>query len=107
MDIIKKVKSLNLPLGQYAVFGSGPMSIRGIRESHDIDLVITTQLYEKLKSLGWKEVISNNGSPVLHDDGLEAADSWNFGEYNPDVNELIGNSELIRGIPFIKLEEVI
>jgi hypothetical protein len=53
MEIIKEVKSLNLPIGQYVVFGSGPLQIHGIRESNDVDLLVLPGLFEKLKGEGW------------------------------------------------------
>ncbi len=107
MDIIQKVKSLNLPVGQYAVFGSAPMAIRKIRESHDIDMVVTEELYQHLKDHGWKDKVSNNGSKMLHKDEFEVGMSWEFGEYKPDVANLIQNADMFEGIPFVKLEEVL
>ena len=38
-DLFQKVKELNLPKGKYALFGSAPMGLRGIRECHDIDII--------------------------------------------------------------------
>ncbi len=40
-ELFKKVKNLNLPIGDYALFGSAPMGIRGLRECHDIDIIVT------------------------------------------------------------------
>jgi hypothetical protein len=40
-DIINKVKPLNLPKGQYVVFGSCPMALAGLREAGDIDMLVT------------------------------------------------------------------
>lgn len=52
--IIKKVKSLGFPKGSYIVFGSCPMAIAGLRESNDIDMLVTSEIYNKMKNVGWK-----------------------------------------------------
>ena len=43
------VKSLNLPIGHYAITSSGPLGIRGIRLINDIDLVVDNELWQTLK----------------------------------------------------------
>jgi hypothetical protein len=53
-DIVSRVKELNLPLGEYCVFGSGVLEIYGIRKAKDVDLLVTENLYNKLKKEGWK-----------------------------------------------------
>ena len=49
MNILQKVKELNLPEGSYVVEGSGVLDVLGIREANDIDLVVSPEVYEKLK----------------------------------------------------------
>ena len=51
-ELLKKVKELNLPQNQYAIFGSGPLAIRGIRDSNDIDLIVKKKLWNKLMPFG-------------------------------------------------------
>lgn len=46
--LLWEFKKLNLPDGQYAVYGSGPMAVRGIKEAHDLDVVVARDLYKKL-----------------------------------------------------------
>ncbi len=45
MNIVKEVKSLGLPEGEYAVFGSGPLAVHKIRDTRDIDLLVSPKLY--------------------------------------------------------------
>lgn len=40
MDIWKRLKELNFPIGEYLVTG-GAMAAHGIREAHDLDILIT------------------------------------------------------------------
>lgn len=49
MTIFEDVKKLNLPTDQYAVVGSGVMSAHGIRSHHDVDLIVTKNLFEILR----------------------------------------------------------
>ena len=49
MNIVDQVKSLNLPLGQYAVTGSGVMAAHSIRDYKDIDLLVTLELFGRCK----------------------------------------------------------
>lgn len=108
MDIIEVVKALNLPLGHYVVFGSGPMAAHGIRQSRDIDLLVTNKLYEQLKDEGWQEKAWDEGGGYRLVRGVfEADDSWNYGSYNPTPEEIISKSGIIDGIPFAPLDEVV
>lgn len=42
------LKKYNLPLGEYAIGGSGPLGIRGIREINDIDILVSNSLRDIL-----------------------------------------------------------
>jgi hypothetical protein len=107
MDIIKKVKELNLPLGSYVVFGSGPLHVHGIRETSDIDILTTPEIYNKLKNEGWQEADRPNSQKVLLKDEFDVGTTWHYGDYNPDVHDLISTADIIEGIPFGSLDEVI
>jgi len=56
MDIIEKIKKLDFPQGQYIIVGSGPMVVRAIKESNDIDIVVSVKLFEKCKQDGWEQL---------------------------------------------------
>ena len=105
-EIISKVKTLNLPSGSYVVFGSCPMAIAGIREAKDIDLLVSEDVFAKLKETGWKVLYKNsNDKPLVHD-VFEAHDDWNFSSYNPTLEQLLVSAVVIGGVPFASLEEV-
>ena len=66
MNIIQLVKSLNLEKGEYTVFGSALLQIYQLRDSNDIDISVTKELYDKLKkSDTWKEKNHINGDVYL------------------------------------------
>ena len=105
MTIFEDVKKLNLPIGQYAVVGSGVMSAYGIRPHHDVDLIVTKNLFVILKNSGWQSVPNRNG--VLKSGNYEVDADYKYRENQPDHDELIRNAEIIEGVPFIRLSELI
>lgn len=48
MKYLSKLKKLNLSPNQYAIFGSGPMAVRGIRKIKDLDVVVKDEPYKEL-----------------------------------------------------------
>lgn len=109
MDIFRAVKALDLPFGQYVVFGSGPLAAHGIRPTNDVDLFVTTTLYEKLKAEGWeeKELYTPAGGLYLCQGIYDADDTWDYGTYNPTPTGLIETAGVIDGIPFAPLTDVL
>lgn len=107
MDIFALVKALKLPDWQYVVFGAGPLAAHGIHATNDVDLFVTTALYQRLKVSGWSEKTTSTGGLYLASGIYEADDMWEYGEYNPTVEELIAAAEVIQGVPFAPLGEVL
>jgi hypothetical protein len=106
--IFEEVKSLNLPAGKYVVVGSGPMVVKGLREFNDIDILVNEDVFEKLsKEPGWKLSKGEAGRKVLKKDIFEIDKIFWCKDYQPDTNELIKNAEMINGIPFLPLSELI
>lgn len=106
MKIVAEIKALSLPDREYVVFGCALFDIYGIRETDDIDLFVTPLLFRQLKGKGWELIPRDRGGDYLVYDNMEAFDSWNFGAYTPTVAELRKSAEVIDGIPFANLEEV-
>lgn len=103
----EELKSINLPAGNLAVFGSGPMCVRGLRECQDLDVIVTEKVFnEYLQNLDW-ELKEHNNSKYLKNKNLEIElwKNWALGDWN--IQELIKDSEVINGIPFVKLEYVL
>jgi hypothetical protein len=108
MNIIKEIKALNLPNGEYLVFGSAPMGIHGIRNIHDIDILVSPNLYQQLKKRGWQEKKwKSSGSKYLAYKNIEAGSNWDYGIYHPTLESLLKTADIFDGIPFANLKEVI
>lgn len=103
----EELKNINLPAGNFAVFGSGPMCVRGLRECRDLDVVVTEKVFnEYLRNSDW-ELKERNNSKYLKNKNFEIElwKDWVLGDYN--IRELIKDSEVINGMPFVKLEYVL
>ncbi|MDO8638628.1 MAG: hypothetical protein Q7R43_03565 [Candidatus Daviesbacteria bacterium] len=105
-ELLKEFENIDLPLGKFAVFGSGPLTAHEIRETNDIDIIVLPATYDQLKNEGWKEKIWPSGSKYLAKGNFEVCKEWICNTYNPDIKKLIENAEIINGVPFVKLEEV-
>ena len=105
-DIVKKVKALNLPERSYIVFGSCPLAVAGIREANDIDLLVSKDVFAKLKVAGWKELHKSPNDVPLVRDIFEAHENWDFSSYSPTLEQLLSTATTIDSIQFASLEEV-
>lgn len=107
-QLISDVKSLNLPQGCYALFGSAPIVVRGLREaSHDIDIIVSEELWNHYKNKpGWA-VRDIPCDQYLEWEGhdIEFWRSWGPGEW--DISKMIKEAEIINGLPFVRLETVL
>lgn len=108
-NIFDRIKRLNLPDGQYAVFGSALLDVWGLRQAVDLDIIVTPQLYKQLKSEGWEEKQANGFTLLSKDDAnISTVQSQpTDGSYNPDRLKLIRDAIFIEGLPFVRIEEVI
>lgn len=106
MNIPKLVKEQGFADGEYIVVASGILNALGIRDSDDIDLVITQSLYDKLKAQGWTEI--NKGTySVLEQGPFEAGLSWDSNEAEtPNLSDLLASATIIQGVPFASVERV-
>jgi hypothetical protein len=105
-EFLKKLKELNLPRGKFAIFGSGPMGIRGLREIGDLDVIITEDIFNNFKQRpDFKLDKKKSGNEYLEKDGIEFYKNWHPGDW--DINKLIQDSEIINDWPFVRLEEVL
>jgi hypothetical protein len=99
-ELLKKLRELDLPSGQYAIYGSGPMAVRRLRDAHDLDVVVKNKLYKKLRKK-YKEVES--GRIKIGD--IDIFSSSNVLINNPD--EVIKRAETFQRFKFIRLDDLV
>jgi len=105
-DLFQRVKDLKLPKGKYALFGSAPMGIRRLKDCHDIDIIVTEDLWNEYRNnKNWKIKRFNDKNSYLENDGIELWKNWNPGKWSN--KKLIKEAEIIDGLPFVKLERVL
>jgi hypothetical protein len=106
-QIIDSTKELQLPIGEFVVFGSCPMALAGIRESDDIDIFVSQALYDELKQKGWSEQANEQGVVGLVSGHFDVHKQWEFGAYSPTLRDVLANAKQVDGVPFAALDDVI
>lgn len=105
--LLDAVRGLDLPADEYAVFGSGPLVVRGLREGGDIDLVVTPALYARLRERsGWAVRRRADGGETLGWEDFDVMERLEFPGYVGDVSAMIADAERIDGVPFVRLPEL-
>uniref|UniRef100_A0A831YTD0 Polymerase nucleotidyl transferase domain-containing protein n=1 Tax=candidate division WWE3 bacterium TaxID=2053526 RepID=A0A831YTD0_UNCKA len=99
-NLISELRRLNLPIGKYAVFGSAVMAVRGIRESPNIDVIVTNDLWHKLV-----EAHTPDEEGFIRIGNVKISNWW-FVPTRKSLPAMIHEAEIIRGIPFVRIEEV-
>lgn len=106
-EIIKRVTELDFPLGQYAIVGSGPLAVRGLRDVSDVDILVTAELYMSLRDeRGWKELTKMEGRVLLEHEPFECGTEFGYGEYWPEPDMVIAEADIIDGVAFATLEVI-
>ncbi len=104
---LDELKSIDLPVGDWAIICSGPMIPHGLKEHcHDIDIVARGAAWKKATKLGEVHEAAMGDNVVrLFNNTIEIFDGWKPGEWN--IDELIDTAEMHLGFPWIKLEHVL
>jgi hypothetical protein len=111
--IIDAVKTLGLPEGEYAVFGSALLEVYGIRDSSDIDFIVTKELYNQLASTpDWKPFKYENGDQALKYQGKNFDVAfyeckWLPGCTESGVKDFISRATDLDGVSFVSLEDTL
>lgn len=103
------VRELKLPLGQYAITWSGPLGIRNLRKIHDIDLIVTAELWDQLAPTYSVKQDTGVRRIVLFDGLIEIfCDDWMQSPPTDKViNARIAQAEIIDGLPFEPLNTIV
>lgn len=99
-ELLDAVKKLNLPRDKYAIFGSATLAVRGLRESPNIDLIVTDELWKDLK-----EVNKPDDEGFIRFGQVKISNWW-FAPTKKTIPVMISEAEDIKGFPFVKLEAV-
>jgi hypothetical protein len=106
--LILRLLSLSLPPGDWALFGSGPLLLRGwIDDVGDLDVICREAAWEYANAIGELGVLQPDGVEVVNVDGgaITIGTSWRYGDIS--VSDLIDGAEQIEGIPCVRLEHIV
>lgn len=104
-DVVRKLK---LPKGEFAIFGSGPLIVRGlIAGSNDLDVLCRGEAWQVAQRIGRVTVLEDYKVTVatICNEQISFGTQWGIGD--PDVNMLIDEAEMIDGLPFVHMRHVI
>jgi hypothetical protein len=100
MGITKRFFELNLPPEHCVVIGSGLLDALNLRESSDIDLVVSEELFERLRQAdGWQAEVKY-GETVLTKGDAEVWLSWGS-RGTPNFKQLYEQGVSIDGVRFV------
>ena len=95
MNIIQKIKELNLPSTQYIIVASSVLDVLGIRKASDIDIAVTKDLFNKMRKTGeWEEVEKYN-KIFLKKEGFDIIPQLDWENYTTTTEEAISNALII------------
>jgi len=106
-SVLSELEKLALPEGSYMVMGSGILDALGIRKAHDVDLVVSDQIYTQLLTSGWSEKVSSDGHRGIEQGLIEAYPDWNDSDAKvKTVDELLVEAQWVNGVPFNSLAKL-
>jgi len=108
VSLFDQLRQLDLPVTDYAIFGSGPLVIRGIIPlTNDLDVLCRRDVWDRVCSLGKTRFLQEYDVTVaeLGDGAITFGTEWGIGNF--DIDELIDTAEVIDGLPFVRLVHVV
>jgi len=107
-ELFEVVRGLGLPGGDYAIFGSGPLIVRGIVEAtNDLDIICRGEAWELVREIGELSTFEGDGNECvnLYGERITFGITWKYGTF--DLDELIDTAEIVDNLPFVRLEHVV
>ncbi len=106
--LFNRLRGLDLPSRDYAVFGSGPLAAKGIIPyCSDLDVLCRQMLWDTISQVGVTEFLPayNVTLTSLFDGAITFGTQWGIGKF--DIDELIDTAEIIDSLPFVRIEHVV
>ena len=106
MNILNKLRELDLTPNEYVVVGAGILEVLGIRDSGDIDIAVTKNLFNKLQQTGDYEEEERFGRVFLKKEGVDVIPQLDWDKYKTTTEEAIASAVIIDGFYFMNLDEL-
>ena len=107
-DLFNYVIQLGLPQDDFAIFGSGPLIVRGVIPfANDLDIICRNDAWETVRTAGRPHFLPEYDTTVvsMENGAITFGTAWGIGQF--DINTLIDTAEILGGLPFVKLQYVI
>jgi hypothetical protein len=105
---LTKLKQFGLMSGEYAVAGSAPMAIRGLRMMNDIDLIVTKKQWDVLSKK--YPVVHKSVTKIVLPGEIDVLSDITFPNADPQaptIQDGIDTSENIEGYPVISFDHML
>ena len=104
MNIQKELQSIGLNQENCIVIGSGILNALNIRESNDIDVIVSNTSLEQFKNDESFIPATNHEKQVLTKGLFEIGTEWYILGRNRTLDNLMPDSEVIDNVRYIKLD---
>ena len=101
--LLNEFRKLKLKDGDYAIYGSGPLAIRKIRDAKDLDVIVSDHLYQRLKAQHPKDPEKER----IKVGEIEIYPFWAWEPQITGLKEIIERAELIQDLRFVRLDDLI
>jgi hypothetical protein len=101
MLLRERLTALDLPIGQYAVYGDAALAAHGLITADRIDLLVTSRLFEELRDRGWTVLPGTNGQVLVADD-VSASRRARWTSHLSAI-DMVGDVDQVSGLPVVKL----
>src|SRR6266498_530907 len=102
------VVKLDLDTRDFVIFGSGPLFAHGLRQRiSDLDVVARGTVWRRVSEHGLPATGTINGAPLalFWDGKVQFSRGWISDDWDADT--LIDSAEIIHGMPFARLGDVL
>jgi hypothetical protein len=106
--LVKLVTELDLDRRDFVIFGSGPLLAHGLRQCiRDLDVVARGTVWRCISQHGVPAAGTINGAPMAQFWGqlIQFSPGWISEDW--DTDDLIDRAEIIHGLPFAQLTDVL
>ncbi len=106
-QVIERVRDINLDAGHYAIFGSGPLLVRGIIATvNDVDILARGPAWDTARTKGELVTLPEHGVTVASLDNrlVTIGTEWAIGDV--DVDDALDSADIISGLPWVRLDLV-
>lgn len=104
MNFKTNLEKIGLTPKNSVVIGSGILNVLGIRESEDIDLVVSEDAYARLNADGQFKKSETHGREILVNDIFEIGREWGVLAKDWKFDDFMGQSTVIDGVRYVTLK---